>query len=418
MTSSLNEILSASGFLLALMTVIGYSIATFSLVHEKSRVSSQISILTVLPVSILAFYLFNLPLFSLMSPVDLGSHNSIIWYRLAAISIFSSLIVAATMQERSLVSSTCFMVICVSLLATAAYAISINFDNWLTRFAGYRDTFAAGPLHSVAGGFALGVIVVLRARLYQLNVEQPRQIPANNPAGVFLGLTLLLPGMLGFKLAFLSFNDDMEIVNVYGQLVSIGTVISNNLAAFAVGMVLIILLSKNNFYCALCGGLAGMSSIAAVADIYTTQQSILVSIMVVSAAYITSRWLLSRGIDDLISAAFVHGFAGFYGLIVSGFLMSGEIVNPSVDSVLVSILGQIVAAVIMFIFLGFIPGFAAGWLFRWLDILRMPQRMEILGIDIHQQHRHEIGSRACIKTDLDAVEQERLREVKENAADD
>ena len=414
MISNFNEILHVASFLFALTVVVGYSLAAFSFVHEKNRIATQINMLTALPVSILAFYLLNVPLFSLIS--DTGEPSSAIWYRLAAIGIFSSLIVAAAMQERALVFGSCGMAICVSLMTTIAYSITIDFDGWLVSTVGYRDAFAAGPLHSVAGGFALGVIMVMRARLSRLETEQPNQaIPINTPTVVFLGLLLVALGILSFKLIFISFDASLEVVNIYGQFINMGKVISNNLVAFAVGMLLIIALARNNFYYALCGGLAAMSSIAAASDIYTAQQSILVSIIVVSAAYLTSRWFLSRGIDDLISAVFIHGLAGFYGLIVSGFLLSGQVVHSNVDSVLASVPGQLLGAGIMFIALGFIPGFAAAWLFRWFDILRVPRRTEILGSDMHYHHKNKADLSDCIDIDLAAVETERIREIREEA---
>ena len=417
MINNINDIFHAIGFIFVLAVFLGYCLSSCFFVHLKNSISTQVSMLTVLPVSLLAFYLLNLPLFALLNDMSVGEHGvHSHWYRLGAIGVISSAIVAAAMQERAFIFSSCVMAICVGLLATFAYAMAMNPASWLVRTVGYRDAFAAGPLHSVAGGFAFGVIMVLGARLSRSETFKPQQkIPANFTALALLGLTLICLGMLGFKLLFIGFNESFELANVYGQFVSVSTLMSNNVLAFAVGSLTIILLSRNNFYCALCGGLAAMSSIAAGADIYTTQQSILVSIIVVSAAFITSRWLLSRGIDDLISAVFIHGLAGFYGLIVSGFLLSGQVVHVNIDSVVVSVLGQSLAAAIMFIALGFIPGFAIAWLLRWFDILRLPRRMEILGIDTHHHYQNKADLSDCIDIDLAAVEAERTREMREEA---
>ena len=40
-----------------------------------------------------------------------------------------------------------------------------HFDGWMLKLLGYHDAYASGVIHAVAGGFALGVLVVLGPRI-------------------------------------------------------------------------------------------------------------------------------------------------------------------------------------------------------------------------------------------------------------
>ena len=384
-----------------------------ALAHEKNRASCQMNILLLLPVAILSFYLINLPLYKLLANTIVVTDSSK-WYGLAAVNIAAGLVLAGDTQERIKVSAMCLLTICVGLVSSVAYLLTVSANSWLVIALGFSDNFGAGALHTVAGGFLLGVLAVLRARIYRLN-KKPEQrlksrIPQNNPGGAFTGLVLLLPGIIGMKMLFLSFDSDMELVNIYGNAVDLNAMLMNHILAFATGILIIAFFAKADFFRALSAGLAGLTVIAPAAEIYSPQQTILVVAIVVSVAFQISRLLLSRGLDEPANGIFIHALSGFLGLLVSGLFLDGyALINVNREMISVSILGQAAGACIMFFGLGVLPGLLCAYCLKKLSMLRAPKRLEIIGGDIYWQHSFEADSKNCLDTDVEEINKERLK---------
>ena len=55
-------------------------------------------------------------------------------------------------------------------------------DGWMVQKLGYHDAYASGVIHAIAGGFALGILVVLGPRINKFRADgTPRVIPPQNP---------------------------------------------------------------------------------------------------------------------------------------------------------------------------------------------------------------------------------------------
>ena len=409
---NINSLFHGLSFVIFLFLAAGYSMTTSALAQEKNRASCQMNILLLLPIAILSFYLINLPLYKILSNT-INSTQERNWYCLAAVNIATGLIVAADIQERIKVSGMCVLTICVGLVSTVGYLLTVNTNSWLVSNLGFNDSFGAGALHTVAGGFLLGVLLILRARIYRLN-KSPEQrlklrIPQNNPGRAFTGLILLVPAVIGMKMLFLQFSPELELVNIYGKSIELDTVLLNHILAFAVGILLITFLARADFFRSLSAGLAGLTAIAPAADIYTTQQAILVVAIVSSVAFQISRFLLGRGLDELANGVFIHAFAGFLGLLLSGLLLYGQPVTlVDREMISMSIMGQAAGACIMFFGLGLLPGLLCAFCLKKLSMLRALKKLEIIGGDIYWRHSLESDSKKCIDTDIEEINRERL----------
>ena len=94
-------------------------------------------------------------------------------------------------------------------------------------------------------------------------------------------------------------------------------------------------------------------------------------------------------IDDAVGAVAVHGYAGFVGLVICGFVLngypsSGYSVGAMWDgSTYASInpLGMFIGAIIMFFVLGMIPGYIIAKVLNGVGRLRIPREAEIAGLD-------------------------------------
>ena len=93
--------------------------------------------------------------------------------------------------------------------------------------------------------------------------------------------------------------------------------------------------------------------------------------------------------DDAVGAVAVQGYAGFIGVVITGFVLWGFPSSPYEGYAEINPLGQFVGALIMFWGLGFIPAFILAQILKAADLLRIPREVELLGLDFDSQRTYE-----------------------------
>ncbi len=97
-----------------------------------------------------------------------------------------------------------------------------------------------------------------------------------------------------------------------------------------------------------------------------------------------------QGISEFLPiSSSVHGYAGFIGLVICGFVLngypsSGYSVGAMFDGstyATINPLGQFIGAIIMFVVLGLIPGYIIAKVLNGMGKLRIPREVEIAGLD-------------------------------------
>jgi len=120
-------------------------------------------------------------------------------------------------------------------------------------------------------------------------------------------------------------------------------------------------------------------------------------------AYKLHYWVERRfKIDDAVGAVAVHGYAGFAGLVICGFVLngypsSGYSVGAMWDgSTYASInpLGQFLGAIIMFGVLGMLPGYVLARILNAFGKLRIPRDVEIAGLDYEIMEDDRVAEKA------------------------
>ena len=107
-------------------------------------------------------------------------------------------------------------------------------------------------------------------------------------------------------------------------------------------------------------------------------------------------------IDDAVGAVAVHGYAGFIGLVICGFVLngypsSGYSVGAMWDgSTYASInpLGQFLGAIIMFGVLGMLPGYIIAKVLHGMGKLRIPREVELAGLDYEMMEADKEAEKA------------------------
>ena len=278
-----------------------------------------------------------------------------------------------------------------------------HYAGWMVQLLGYHDAYASGVIHAIAGGYALGVLVVLGPRLGKFTDDgKPRDILPHNPWLVTIGLFLIYTGFWGFYAACNVPLIDPEGIggqitgitwtatNIYLGPTSLSAITFNFLMSLSGGLLIGYLVSKGDPFWTYSGGLAGIITASAGNDLYHPIQAMLIAGVGTYCAYKLHYWVeRTFKIDDAVGAVAVHGYAGFIGLIICGFVLWGAPASPFEGYATISPWGQFVGAIIMFVVLGFIPAFIVSKIMSAVGILRVPPEVEFLGLDFREREAYD-----------------------------
>lgn len=349
----------------------------------------------------------NLPWSETMG-TNLGDRiTGVFWAAFLLFSWTAASIVSGSVIER--ITSGAFWILAV-VIGSMAWIIDASwgwhYAGWMVIKLGYHDAYASGVIHAVAGGFALGVLAVLGPRLGKFRADgTPREINPHNPWMVCVGLFIIYAGFWGFYMAcnvpLISpegiggqiTGETWTATTIYLTPTTLGAITVNFLMSLSGGMLMAYLVSKGNAFWTYSGGLAGIITASAGNDLYHPMQALIIGAVGTYCAY-KLHFIVERKfkIDDAVGAVAVHGYAGFIGLIICGFVLWGYPSSPYEGYAAINPLGQLIGAVIMFFGLGFLPGFIVAGLLKGMGILRIPREVELLGLDFAEAKDEEAAA--------------------------
>jgi ammonium transporter, Amt family len=322
--------------------------------------------------------------------------TGVFWAAFLLFSWTAASIVSGSVIER--INSSAFWILAV-LIGSGAWIIDAAWgwhpNGWMVQILGYHDAYASGVIHAIAGGFALGVLAVLGPRLGKFAADgTPRQINPHNPWMVCVGLFIIYTGFWGFYVAcnipLISPEDIGGVItgetwtatSIYLTPTTLSAITFNFLMSLSGGMLVAFVVSKGNAFWTYSGGLAGIITASAGNDLYHPIQAMLIGGVGTYIAYKMHFWVERRfHIDDAVGAVAVHGYAGFAGLVIAGFVLWGHPAGAYEGYASINPLGQFLGAVIMFGVLGFLPGWVGAKILNALGVLRIPREIELLGLD-------------------------------------
>ena len=254
---------------------------------------------------------------------------------------------------------------------------------WLTTRFGFHDSIASMVVHGVAGAFALGVLLNLGPRIGKYDMAgRARTFRAHNTHLTLMGLLLIFTGFYGFYAACLVIQSTIfpGWLNIYLSPTTLGAIAFVITVGFAGGFTGGWFASKGDPFWTLSGGLAGVISVSAGADVYHPSLAYLLAISGGMLAVWSGVWIERRlRIDDAVGAVAVHGVCGFYGVFLVGIFAGGF--PTGVNNVESSFGGQLMG-MMAFLPLAFLPGFVASWILKKLNLLRVPPEVELEGLDM------------------------------------
>ena len=416
----LREIYYRDLVILMLLTPIGLLFFKLGMTSKKHRIATLTQNLMLMPVSIISFFLFGwffykgfefgpgitggwgesgaaLPWSEFMATnlnatpdPDNLINTSIPWHIFLLFSIIVVSIAAGSWIERIRGSALCILsVILGSVFWVIAAAWGWSESGWLVELVGYHDPFAGGVIHCLVGGFALGVLLPLGPRLGKQREILDVRKTIHNPWMLTLGMLMIYAGFLSFYFAaqiplIKTFDSGNVIIttNIYGAPTTMYGTTFNYFLSLAGGMMMGFILSRGNLFWILGGGLTGLVSTSAGNDLYHPLQAFLISVFVVWLVFRTHHWIERRfRIDDITGVVAIHGFGGFFGLIISGFILWGYPSSPNLEFADINPAGQAFGAMLTFWLFGFFPGYLGSQVLEFFDVLRIPEDLEIGGQD-------------------------------------
>jgi Amt family ammonium transporter len=316
---------------------------------------------------------------------NLGDHVSAVFF--LAFLLFSwttASIMSGALIERVRLSA---FLILAALLGSVVWIMDAAWGwssgGWLVTRYGFHDSIASLVVHGVAGAFTLGVLLNLGPRIGKYTTDGlARSFRGHNTHLTLMGLLLIFTGFYGFYAACLVIQSTTVPgwLNIYGSPTTLGAIAFVITIGFAGGFTGGWFASKGDPFWTLSGGLAGVISVSAGADVYHPSLAYLLSISGGMVAVWSGNYLEKKlRIDDAVGAVAVHGVCGFYGVLLVGIFAGGY--PTGINQVESSFGGQLMG-MLAFLPLAFLPGYVVSWILKKLNLLRVPAEVELEGLDL------------------------------------
>jgi Amt family ammonium transporter len=340
--------------------------------------------------------------------------NGVFWAAFLLFSWTAASIVSGSVIER--IKSSGFWILAVAIgsffwIIDAAWGWHAG--GWMVQLWGYHDAYASGVIHAIAGGFALGVLIVLGPRIGKFAADgTPRNINPRNPWLVTIGLFLIYTGFWGFYVACnipmwdIQAGDDVfySATNIYLAPTTLSAITMNFLMSLSGGLLMGYLISKGDAFWTYSSGLAGIIAASAGNDLYHPIQAMIIAAAGVVVMYKLHYWVEKKfKIDDAVGAVAVHGYAGFFGVVIAGFVLWGYPSSPDDSFAAINPLGQFAGAIVMFFVLGFVPGWVIAKILNAAGMLRIPKEIELMGLDAAASHVNIAEETAIIKAERESI---------------
>jgi Amt family ammonium transporter len=320
-----------------------------------------------------------------LTPTKSDEFTGVFWMVFALFAMTTASILSGACIERIRLGAYYLLSILLgSFLWVVAAAWGWNYFGWMTTKWGFHDFGCAVVVHTVSGWFTLAVLLNLGPRIGKFNSDGSANVIApHNIALTMLGLMLIFVAFYFFLACCLVYLPNyMSIVNIYGSPATLAMLAVNTTLALAAGLMGAYVSSKADPFYTISGGLTGIIAVAAGMDLY---HPALVIVIAFCCAWImpkTAALIERRGIDDSVGAFAVHGMTGTISGILPGIFAAGYIAQPGQAPI--NLFGQIAGTAICAIGLGFIPGYIASWVLKKLNLLRVPEAVEVSGLDLRE----------------------------------
>jgi len=222
--------------------------------------------------------------------------------------------------ERAKLSIYVIFTILFSALVYPVIAHWIWGGGWLSAH-GKQDFAGSTVVHLTGAMAALAATLLLKPRIGKYNkLGRPNHIHGHNQVYTTLGVMILWIGWFGFNAG-----STLQIGDGFFGFVAMNTQLAAGAAAITAMAVSWLWHSKADIPAILNGTLAGLVAITASCAFVEPWAAIVIGAIAGALVIASARFLEHRRIDDPIFALSVHGAAGIWGTLSTGFFATPEL---------------------------------------------------------------------------------------------
>ncbi len=288
--------------------------------------------------------------------------------------------------ERAKLSAYVLFTVLFSALVYPVIAHWIWGGGWLAEH-GKQDFAGSTVVHLTGAMAALAATLLLKPRTGKYGLDgKPNVMPGHNQVFTTLGVLILWVGWFGFNAG-----STLAVGDGFFGFIAVNTQLAAGAAAVAAMAVSWLWTGKADIPSILNGMLAGLVAITASCAFVEPWAAIVIGLVAGVLVVATARWLERRRIDDPISALSVHGAAGIWGTLSTGFLATPELAEKvgvgqgglfytgSFDQLWVQLYGVATSG---------LYAFAASFILlyvmkKWIG-LRVSKEEELVGLDLSE----------------------------------
>jgi len=307
------------------------------------------------------------------------------WYNLFFQTVFCA--TAATIVSGAVAGRTKFTTYLIfsAILTTIIYPISGSWywpfdDNAWLNTLGFIDFAGSSVVHAVGGAAALIAAKLVGPRIGKYVDGKVNVIPGHNMMFGALGVLILWLGWFGF-------NGGSQLAWGGSDTVAAGSVIINTNIAAAIGAITALVFTwvkygKPDISMTLNGALAGLVGITAGCGAVSAGGAFWIGLICAIVVVLSIEFIdKTLKIDDPVGAISVHGVCGFIGTVLVGvFALEGGLLHGGG----IKLLGIQALGSLVYIFWAAITTFIVLIILKKTIGLRVSEKEEIEGLDIHE----------------------------------
>ena len=254
---------------------------------------------------------------------------------------------------------------------------------WLAEH-GKQDFAGSTVVHLTGAAAALAATILLKPRIGKFNKDgSANNIAGHNQVYTALGVLILFVGWFGFNAG-----STVSVDAAFFGFVALNTALAASAGAVAATLISWMALGKPDITTILNGALAGLVAITASCAFVDVWASVVIGFIAGVLVFYSTRFFEKRRIDDPIFALSVHGAAGVWGTLSTGFFATKELATVGKPGLFygggfeqlgVQLMGVVACGVF-----AFVVSYAILFIMKKAGGIRVTEEEEIMGLDMSE----------------------------------
>ncbi|MFJ7827558.1 ammonium transporter [Psychrobacillus sp. NPDC096623] len=224
--------------------------------------------------------------------------------------------------ERAKLSAYVIFTILFGIIVYPVIAHWVWGGGWLAEH-GKQDFAGSTVVHLTGAMAALAATMILKPRIGKFNKDgSANNLAGHNQVYTALGVLILWVGWFGFNAG-----STISVDAAFFGFVALNTTLAAGAGAVAATLISWVVLGKSDIPTILNGALAGLVAITASCAFVDVWASVVIGLIAGVLVFYSARFFEKRKVDDPIYALSVHGAAGVWGTLSTGFFATPELAS-------------------------------------------------------------------------------------------